>query len=128
MKTQNFINSLDQTHIFILLPFFIGILISLFACTASEKSSGEQKFTPALKEKIRSVEKNNPDAIIQVLIKISEKLNDKMQREIETTGIVLESLAGLVITASGRTDQLKSAAELSFIISLELSQIRDHYK
>jgi hypothetical protein len=98
--------------------------IVLFSGCSTSMESEEMKFDPALKEKIRTTEQNNPDEVIRVLIKTDKDLNGEMRTNLESYGIEIETSAGDIITAAGTSGQLKNAARLPFITKIELSQIR----
>ena len=82
------------------------------------------KFNPALKQTIFDAEQNNPQQVIPVLIKSQKELTSEMKSEVEKTGLIVESVIGEIISANGTAKQIREAAGLTYILTLELSQKR----
>lgn len=96
-----------------------GVLILLTACSSSAKYNST-KMDTSLNQKILSVEKENPDLIIQFTGKTNEVINDQMKKELQDTGINIETVVSDIFTANGKVSSIKKASLLDFVVYLEL--------
>jgi hypothetical protein len=106
--------------------YLMLICLLLFSsCSSSCVKQEEIKFDPALKEKIRKADQNNPNEMIEVFIRVEKDLTKEMEAELKNTGVMAESVIGQIVTAKGTASQLREAAGLMFIKKIELSQKRE---
>ncbi len=102
----------------IFLISFGGALL-LYGCAASAEYN-PSKMDTSLNQKVSSLEKENPDTIIQFTGKTIESINDEMKTKLEETGIKIETVANDIFTATGNVESVKKVSLFDFVISLEL--------
>lgn len=97
----------------------LGGVLLLNGCAASAEYN-PSKMDTSLNQKITSLEKENPDSVIQFTGKTSENIDEQMKSELEGTGIIVETTAGDIFTAYGDINSIKKVSMIDFIVSLEL--------
>lgn len=96
-----------------------GVSIFLTACAASSEYSPEKMDSP-LNQKIRSLDNENSETSIQFTGKTNGAINEQMKKELQDTGIIIETVAGDIFTANGTTSSIKKVSLLDFVVYLEL--------
>ncbi len=96
-----------------------GASIFLTACAASAEYAPEKMDSP-LNQKIRSLDNENSETSIQFTGKTNGVINEQMKKELQDTGIIIETVAGDIFTASGTTSSIKKVSLLDFVVYLEL--------
>jgi|WetSurMetagenome_2_1015567.scaffolds.fasta_scaffold24790_3 hypothetical protein len=96
-----------------------GILIFLTTCSSSAKYNST-KMDASLNQKILSLEKEDPNIIIQFTGKTSVVINDQMKKEIQDKGIKIETIVSDIFTANGTVKSIKEISLLDYIVYLEL--------
>jgi len=96
-----------------------GTLIFLTACSSSAKYNST-KMDTSLNQKILSLEKEDPNIIIQFTGKTSVVINDQMKKEIQDTGIKIETIVSDIFTANGTVKSIKEISLLDYVVYLEL--------
>jgi hypothetical protein len=76
----------------------------------------------ALQQRIRDIEKNNGDEIIQFNGKADSEISDELKTKLEATGIKTESIIKDIFTASGDKESIKKVTLLDFIVYLEIAK------
>lgn len=118
----NIINMSLSFFCIIILVAAIPILI--VSCSSSSEYKPEKMDTP-LQQKIRELDKDNTNTIIQFTGKTSMPINDEMKTKLKSTGITIESIIGDIFTASGTTESIKKVTMYDFVVYLELAQKLD---
>lgn len=105
------------------LPLLAATVI-LAGCSSSAEYIPEKMDTP-LQQRIRQLEKDDPNAIIQFAGKTNQSINEKMIAELKQTGITTESIVEDIFTASGNAESIKKVSLLDFIVFLEIAKKLD---
>jgi hypothetical protein len=101
-----------------------GIPLLTVSCSSSAEYIPEKMDTP-LQQKLRQLETENSEYVIQFNGKADKSISDEMKLEIEKTGVLTESIIGNIFTASGNTESIKKLSMLDFVVYLELAQKMD---
>jgi maltose-binding protein MalE len=96
-----------------------GVLILLTACASSAKYNSS-KMDTSLNQKILSLEKEDPNIIVQFTGKTNVVINDQIKKELQETGINIESVVGDIFTANGTVSSIKKTSLLDYVVYLEL--------
>ena len=121
---KNFLKLIKQVLFFLsLLILSLGIPILIVSCSSSEYIPG--KMDTPLQQKIRQLEKENPNEIIQFTGKTNIPISDKIKTELQSTGITTESIVKDIFTASGNIESIKKLTLLEFVTYLELAKKLD---
>jgi len=107
----------------ILIFILFGIPILIVSCSSSEYIP--EKMDTLLQQKIRQLEKENPNEIIQFTGKTNIPISDKIKTELQSTGITTESIVKDIFTASGNIESIKKLTLLEFVTYLELAKKLD---
>jgi hypothetical protein len=78
-----------------------------------------------LQQRIRQLEKEDPNAIIQFAGKTNQSINEDMIAKLKSTGITTESIIEDIFTASGNAESIKKVSLLDFIVFLEIAKKLD---
>lgn len=101
-----------------------AIPILIVGCSSSSEYKPEKMDTP-LQQKIRELDKDNTNTIIQFTGKTSLPINDEMKTKLKSTGLSVESIINDIFTASGTTESIKKVTMYDFVVYLELAQKLD---
>lgn len=93
-------------------------------CSGSAEFMPEKMDTP-LQQKIRSVEEDNSNSIIQFTGKTKEDMSSEMKKELESKGIIISSVVTNIFTASGTASAIKEISNCEFVIYMELARTLD---
>ena len=96
-----------------------GILIFLTACSSSAKYDST-KMDTSLNQKILSLDKEDSDITIQFTGKTNAVINDQMKKELQETGINIETVVSDIFTANGTVSSIKKTSLLDYVVYLEL--------
>ena len=96
-----------------------GILIFLTACSSSAKYNST-KMDTSLNQKILSLDKEDSDITIQFTGKTNAVINDQMKKELQETGINIETVVSDIFTANGTVSSIKKTSLLDYVVYLEL--------
>lgn len=96
-----------------------GVLIFLTACSSSAKYNST-KMDTSLNQKILSLEKGDPNISIQFTGKTNAVINDQMKKELQETGINIETVVSDIFTANGTVSSIKKTSLLDYVVYLEL--------
>lgn len=96
-----------------------GVLILLTACASSAKYNSS-KMDTSLNQKILSLEKEDPNIIVQFTGKTNVVINDQIKKELQETGINIETVVGDIFTANGTVSSIKKTSLLDYVVYLEL--------
>ena len=96
-----------------------GVLILLTACASSAKYNSS-KMDTSLNQKILSLEKEDPNIIVQFTGKTNVVINDQIKKELQEMGINIESVVGDIFTANGTVSSIKKTSLLDYVVYLEL--------
>ena len=96
-----------------------GILIFLTACSSSAKYNST-KMDSSLNQKILSLEKEDSNITIQFTGKTNAVINDQMKKELQETGINIETVVSDIFTANGTVISIKKTSLLDYVVYLEL--------
>ena len=96
-----------------------GILIFLTACSSSAKYDST-KMDTSLNQKILSLEKEDSNITIQFTGKTNVVINDQMKKELQETGINIETVVSDIFTANGTVSSIKKTSLLDYVVYLEL--------
>ena len=96
-----------------------GMLIFFTACSSSAKYNST-KMDTSLNQKILSLEKEDPDITIQFTGKTNAVITDQMKKELQETGINIETVVSDIFTANGTVSSIKKTSLLDYIVYLEL--------
>ena len=102
----------------------IGIPVLIVSCSSSSEYISEKMDTP-LQQKIRQLEEEEPNAIVQFTGKTNAPISDEMKTTLESTGIKTESIVQDIFTASGDIESIKKLTLLEFVTYLELAKNLD---
>lgn len=102
----------------------LAATVILAGCSSSAEYIPEKMDTP-LQQRIRQLEKDDPNAIIQFAGKTNQSINEKMIAELKQTGITTESIVEDIFTASGNAESIKKVSLLDFIVFLEIAKKLD---
>ena len=103
---------------------FFGFPLMIINCSGSEEFMPEKMDTP-MQQKIRSLEEAQSGATIQFTGKTSDDITSEMKKELELTGITIESTIQNIFTAKGTTSSIKKLTLLENVIYLELARTLD---
>ena len=101
-----------------------GVLIFLTVCSSSAKYNST-KMDTSLNQKILSLEKEDPNTIIQFTGKTNVVINNQTKKELQDTGINIETVIGDIFTANGTVSSIKKTSLLDFVVYLELAKKLD---
>jgi hypothetical protein len=110
------------------LPFLCIIIlvtaipILIVGCSSSSSEYKPEKMDTPLQQKIRELDKDNTNTIIQFTGKTSMPINDEMTTKLKSTGLTIESIISDIFTASGTTESIKKITMYDFVVYLELAQ------
>ena len=122
---QNLLNNTIALLEMIAIPvLFVSIPLMILACSSSSEYMPEKMDTP-LQQKIRQLEKEDPNAIILITGKTSTPITEEMITRIKSTGITTESIIQDIFTASGNVESIKKITLLDFIVFLEIAKKLD---
>ena len=122
---QNLLNNTIALLEMIAIPvLFVSIPLMILACSSSSEYMPEKMDTP-LQQKIRQLEKEDPNAIILITGKTSTPITEEMITRIKSTGITTESIIQDIFTASGNVESIKQITLLDFIVFLEIAKKLD---
>ena len=96
-----------------------GVLIFLTVCSSSAKYNST-KMDTSLNQKILSLEKEDPNTVIQFTGKTNVVINDQTKKELQDTGINIETVVSDIFTANGTGNSIKKVSLLDFVLYLEL--------
>ena len=96
-----------------------GVLIFLTACSSSAKYNST-KMDTSLNQKILSLDKEDSDITIQFTGKTNAVINDQMKKELQETGINIETVVSDIFTANGTVSSIKKTSLLDYVVYLEL--------
>ena len=96
-----------------------GVLIFLTACSSSAKYNST-KMDTSLNQKILSLEKEDSNITIQFTGKTNVVINDQMKKELQETGINIETVVSDIFTANGTVSSIKKTSLLDYVVYLEL--------
>jgi predicted PurR-regulated permease PerM len=96
----------------------------VIGCSSSAEYIPEKMDTP-LQQRIRQLEKEDPNAIIQFAGKTNQSINEDMIAKLKSTGITTESIIEDIFTASGNAESIKKVSLLDFIVFLEIAKKLD---
>lgn len=113
--------SLSPLIKYLLTITLIIFTMSIIGCSGSNGYSPE-KMDTALKQKITSLEKTDPDTPVQFLGKCNTAVNAEMEEKLRSTGVSVESIVNDIFTATGTIEGIKKISGLDFVISLELAK------
>lgn len=102
----------------------MAVAVILAGCSSSAEYIPEKMDTP-LQQRIRQLEKDDPNTIIQFAGKTNQSINEKMIAELKLTGITTESIIEDIFTASGNAESIKKVSLLDFIVFLEIAKKLD---
>lgn len=102
----------------------LAVTVILAGCSSSAEYIPEKMDTP-LQHRIRQLDKDDPNAIIQFAGKTNQPINEKMIAELKQTGITTESIIEDIFTASGNVESIKKVSLLDFIVFLEIAKRLD---
>jgi hypothetical protein len=97
----------------------VGLVIFLTVCSSSAKYNSA-KMDTSLNQKILSLENKDPNIIIQFTGKTNVVINDQMKKEIQDTGINIETVVSDIFTANGTVNSIKKTSLLDYVVYLEL--------
>ena len=60
---------------------------------------------------------------ISVLIRTNVKISVAQRKQMEETGLVIDSITGDIVAAAGTSEAILRAANLDFVISLEAAKL-----
>ncbi len=122
---QNLLNNTIALLEMIAIPvLFVSIPLMILACSSSSEYMPEKMDTP-LQQKIRQLEKEDPNAIILITGKTSTPITEEIITRIKSTGITTESIIQDIFTASGNVESIKKITLLDFIVFLEIAKKLD---
>ncbi len=122
---QNLLNNTIALLEMIAIPvLFVSIPLMILACSSSSEYMPEKMDTP-LQQKIRQLEKEDPNAIILITGKTSTPITEEIITRIKSTGITTESIIQDIFTASGNAESIKKITLLDFIVFLEIAKKSD---
>lgn len=102
----------------------MAVAILIASCSSSAEYIPEKMDTP-LQQRIRQLEKEDPNAIIQFAGKTNQSINEEIIAELKLTGITTESIIEDIFTASGNVESIKKVSLLDFIVFLEIAKELD---
>ncbi len=109
---------------FSLMFMLLGLPMLNINCSGSAEFMPEKMDTP-LQQKIRSVEEDNSNSIIQFTGKTKEDMSSEMKKELESKGIIISSVVTNIFTASGTASAIKEISNCEFVIYMELARTLD---
>lgn len=122
---QNFLNNtIALCELIAVTVLFVSIPLMILGCSSSSEYIPEKMDTP-LQQRIRQLEKEDPNAIIQITGKTSTPINEEMKTRIKSTGITTESIIQDIFTASGNVESIKKVTLLDFVVYLEIAKKLD---
>ncbi|HOJ17627.1 MAG TPA: hypothetical protein PLT92_03580 [Ignavibacteriaceae bacterium] len=83
-----------------------------------------EKMDNALIQEINSLDKDKSDKLISIIGKTILEINDNIKEEIASSGVVIETVAGNIFTATGDRCGISKLSRQDFIEKLELSVVR----
>lgn len=96
----------------------------VIGCSSSAEYIPEKMDVP-LQQRIRQLENEDPNAIIQFAGKTNQSINEEMIAKLKLTGITTESIIEDIFTASGNAESIKKVSLLDFIVFLEIAKKLD---
>jgi predicted PurR-regulated permease PerM len=96
----------------------------VIGCSSSAEYIPEKMDAP-LQQRIRQLENEDPNAIIQFAGKTNPSINEEMIAKLKSTGITTESIIEDIFTASGNAESIKKVSLLDFIVFLEIAKKLD---
>lgn len=102
----------------ILVIILFGIPILIVSCSSSEFIP--EKMDTPLQQKIRQLEKENPNEIVQFTGKTTIPISDEIKNQLQSTGITTESIVQDIFTASGNVESIKKLTLVDIVTYLEL--------
>ena len=103
---------------------FFCLPVMNISCSSSSEYIPEKMDTP-LQQRIRQLEKEDPNAIFQFAGKTNRSINEVMIAKLKSTGITTESIIEDIFTASGNAESIKKVSLLDFIVFLEIAKKLD---
>lgn len=101
------------------IPYFLGILALLVACS-STKNMDSSKLDAPLRRALEALDESAPD-ILQVMVKCQAAVNDDRRADLEATGASIGTVAGDIVTMRATKAQITSLANLELVTSVSLS-------
>ncbi len=100
------------------------IFLVLFFMSCNHNQYKIEKMDHALIQEINSLDKDKSDKLISIIGKTILEINDNIKEEIASSGVVIETVAGNIFTASGDRCGISKLSRQDFIEKLELSVVR----
>lgn len=101
-----------------------GIPLMNVNCACSSEFIPEKMDTP-LQQKIRSMEAEDSEVTIQFTGKTSHEITPEMKKELESSGITIESTIQNIFTAKGTTSAIKKVTMYDYVVYLEMARTLD---
>jgi hypothetical protein len=110
-----------------LLILSLTVAILLFSgCTGKQKieNGNNKKMDASLRTALTESERTGSDEHLQVLIELTQPLDESMRTVFLDHNIQIESVVDHIITVRGTASGLRAVAAQPFVASMSLSQIR----
>lgn len=101
-----------------------GIPLMNVSCACSSEFVPEKMDAP-LQQKIRSMESEDSIVAIQFTGRTSSEITPEMKKELESTGITIESTVQNIFTAKGTTSAVKKVTMYDYVVYLEMARTLD---